>query len=604
MLRFTRSESSVDKKVRIVDGAAAKAWLSGMSQPASIQNLAEITEVLNALGASGVQDGSAALEPQLKFAIAERIRAVLLTTLGERAREDRFATLPLDEEFVGHFWASVHAAQALRDVYAWLVSQLPRSQAAPDDPASDIGTTAANAFVSGIGALHRALDVDAQLMLSIQRARWPVPSAMWERHCVLGQLVRDLDCQDVEVVDALRLSQTRTCRSAFVLPVMIALADPAARSSAEFEVVRMAAQRWSTKMGFRLERRNDAGTSPARPVANPGPSAILGSYVVRFDTQSALQSIDKRLEALAGGKSPREVGIGDGLRPQAARDLLVYLRQRWGAVSPADIDSPDRGWRASARGVAVMAVVGLNGREAISGDKAGAARGTQSPYAYQRHNHGGITRPREVVEAERIDQMLARAETWTLVAEAADAFRCIRKHGRPRIGLQRLVGLKVGSSEQDAPFLIGWVEAVQATAVEVDGDDGSVRQSGAHIVRVRLAPGVPHPLVASIDEVDVEGAFLLVPRTEAAQSRVVRAATLPARSGDSRLRTNLLSNEDREGWDPVRASPRDYGLIVPHSSFRPQRLVKAVRHGMLAVLRLEELTMRGSDFDLVRFTPL
>jgi hypothetical protein len=44
--------------------------------------------------------------------------------------------------------------------------------------------------------------------------------------------------------------------------------------------------------------------------------------------------------------------------------------------------------------------------------------------------------------------------------------------------------------------------------------------------------------------------------------------------------------------------------VLPHACFRPQRVVRAVRAGALALLRLEELMMRGSDFDLVRFTPL
>jgi len=610
MLRFSRNDAPpADPKPRIVDSAAAKAWLAGMGQPISLETLAEMAQVLRTLGAQGVDDGSANLLPQRKFAIAERIRGVLMHILNERGSDGRFAMLPLDDDYMRHFWAVIETTLALRDAYSWLVSQLADTPVQAEATLTGVtGTghaaTAANVtFVSGIVTLHRALDINAQVMLCIQRARWPVPAAIWERHCVLGQVVRDLDCQDVEVADVLKASTTRTCRAAFVMPVLIALADPAARGTTEYEVVRMAAQRWSAKVGFRLERRTDGATAPARPVANPGPSLTLGNYVLRFDTQSAIQSIDKRLEALADGKTPQEVGIGASLRPLAARDLLLVLRQCWGALSPQDVDSPDRPWRLAPAGVQVLAVVGLPTRQAlrVDGDQAapGAIRAGQSPYAYQRGKHGGITRPREEIENERIAQLLANAETWTLAAESSDAVRCVRRYARPKLGLQRLIGLKLDSTDRAAPFLIGWVEGLQGTLVE--SDDPTTRRSVAHAVRVRLAPGLPQILHASIDDVEVDGAFLLVPGSSiAGAGRPASFTPMLTDAGSS----PAMTARDPDGWDAVRASPRDYGLVLPHATFRPQRLVKAGRRGVVAMLRLEELMMRGSDFDLVRFTPL
>lgn len=620
MLGFSRSDTPApEKKARIVDGAGAKAWLAAMSQPASVQNLAEITQVLHALGALGIGDGSPSLPPERKFAIAERIRGVLLPILNERNSEDRFAVLPIDDDFALHCWTAIDAAIALRDVYAWLVSQLSAVPVLAEPTVT--GNTAGSAlpapvpirptFISAVGALHRALDVNAQLLLCIQRGRWPVPGRIWERHCVLGQLVRDLDCQDVEVADALRASTTKTCRAAFVMPVMIALADPSSRGAIEFEVMRMAAQRWSAKVGFRLERRADApaasNTSPARPIANPGPTVHLAQFVLRFDTQSALQSIDKRLDALADGRTPREVGIGDSLRPQVARELLLSLKQRWGAVSPGNIDSPDRAWRPVAVGVQVTAVVGMPTRETMRQDHdrataAGHCSGA-NVYAYQRAKPGGITRPREEIERDRIGQLLAAAETWTLSAESADAVRCIRKYSRPRIGLQRLIGLKLGTPDHEAPFLVGWVEALQAGAAE--GDELQSGRGGAHTVRVRLAPGLPQMLHASIDDVEVECAFLLVPGVAGAlPGRASRMPAFVTMLSDSGANAEPIATRDMDGWDAVRVSPRDYGLILPNATFRPNRLVKAGRRGVVAMLRLEELMMRGADFDLVRFSLL
>jgi hypothetical protein len=482
---------------------------------------------------------------------------------------------------------------------------LPTSPDGVDLAFTDVMGTGAppvRLVVSSTGALHRALDISAQVMTCIQRAHGAVPPTWWERHCLLGQLVREHDCQDVEVVDVQRLSATKTCRSAFVLPVMVALADPACRSGAEFEVVRMAAQRWSAKMGFRLESRSDGGEAPERPVANPGPTVKLGSFVLRFDTQSAMQSIDKRLDALADGRTPKEVGIGDGLRAPVARELLTSLKQRWGTRSPPEIDSPDRIWRFGSNvGKTVMAMVGMPTRDAILNRSALGAgtRSGQSAYAYQRIREGTIALPREQIERARLDHLLGQAEPWVLAAESSDAVRCVRKHSRPRIGLQRLIGLKLGGPGDDSPFLLGWVEALQATPTI---DEGQVRPSSAHVVRVRLAPGLPQLLSAAIDDVELDCAFLLMPGV-VTRSRAGRTVPFVPMLSDSGLSEELFADEG-DGWDAVRASPRDYGLVLPHSSFRAQRLVKAVRQGEMAMLRLEELMMRGSDFDLVRFTPL
>ncbi len=606
MLRFSRSEvRPPEKQTRIVDGVGAKAWLAAMSQPATLENLAEIAQVLRTLGAEGAE-GPTVLPPQRKFAIADRIRAALLPALSGGTAEDRFNTLPLDDEIARHFWATVDAVSVLRDVYAWLVSQLPKAAtngAGFESEALD-GAPSPATQISGVSALHRALDLSAQTMVCIQRARWAVPLSLWERHCVLGQLVRDLDCQDTDVHDVLRLSATKTCRAAFVLPVLIALADPASKTGPEFEVLRMAAQRWSAKVGFRIERRLASGDTPGRPIANPGPTAVLGSFTLRFDTQSALLSIDKRLDALAEGRTPREAGIGDTLRAPMARELLASMRQRWGAKSPPDIDSPDRAWRDNTAGLAVAAMVGMPAREALqnrSGHGARMAPGVgQSLYAYQRMKEGGITQPREVVERARVEQLMEKAESWTLVAESADAVRCIRKHGRPRVGLHRLIGLRLGTASKDAPFLLGWVEALQGMTVTID--DEQIRPSVAHHVRVRLAPGLPQVLLASIDDVDLDAAFLLVPGGDPDAVRRAGRTLVPMLS-DVGISGGMLI-DDGDGWDAVRESPRAYGLVLPHASFRPQRLVKAVRAGALAMLRLEELMMRGSDFDLVRFTLL
>jgi|GEM_PF-1966111 len=611
MLRFTRSESvAANAKPRIADGAGAKAWLAGMSQPGSVDSLLEIVDVLEALGARGEEGVTARLHPQRKYVIAERIRSVLLPVLWERARDDAFASLPVNAEFTRVFWTTIDATVALRDCYAWLVSQLPD---AIDSAEFAVGAKEAHGeappgvYVSRTEALQRALEVNAQAMIVMQRARWTVPMAFWERHCVLGQLVRDLDCQDLEINDAMRMSSTKTCRAAFILPVMVALADPASRSPAEFDVIRMAAQRWSAKMGFRIEPKADSAQPLGRPIANPGPTVALDSFVLRFDTQSTMSSIDKRLAALLQGKTPREVGIGDALRPQAARDLLQSLRLRWGAVAPADLGSPDRIWRQSPPDTQLLVVVTMPRASAHQATDLGAlnpvSRGAQT-YAYHRHKSGDITKPRTMIESERVEQLMANAETWSMIAEAPDAFRCIRRHGKPRLVLQRLVAVRPASNEPGVPFLIGWVDALTSMTIDRDGEQRG--HTDAHHVRVRLAPGLPIIVRASVDEGELDYAFLLVPRVgeELPQLKIVPPGSFFPMQSDASIEARAVDREHGDSWKRAREVPRDYTLVLPHATYRAGRVLRVVRDGSLAVLRLEELVMRGADFDLARFVLL
>lgn len=614
MLRFSRSESKTaasaspdPARVRLADSAGAKAWLGGMTEPGSVDNLAEIARVLKALGATG-DHGASEQSPARRFAILDRIRTVVVQVLWERARDDELGALPVRDEFAHRFWPAIEAAEALRDAYAWLVSQLPDPNATTSLNASHTGAAPS---VSGIEALHRALDVNAQLLLVIQRAHWPVPVAIWDRHCVLGQLVRDLDCQDVEVLDPAKASSTQNCRAAFTLPVLVALADPASKSGVEYDVLRMATQRWSAKVGFRIDRAADVPASPGRPVPNPGPTVTLGAWLVRFDTQSAIQSIERRLQVLAEGKSPREAGMGDALRAQPARELLAGMRQRWGSVTPAQIDFPDRAWRAAGEDARLRAVVGVaaaavDGR-APSGETMTPATRTPDTYVYHRTGLGSITKPRSIVENERIARLLARAETWSLVAESRDVLRCVRRHPRPRLGLHRLVALQLGEQDAAGPLLLGWVEALQSLLVAVD--DRTTGHTDAHTVRVRLAPGRPLMLRVSVTEEELPFAFLLLPRGARETPREPVGAPPPASTSffpmpgtPTALPSVPTETAAESPWDAVRRAPREHLLVLPHALFRLHREVRALRDGAMATLRLDELMMRGADFDLVRFT--
>ena len=612
MLRFQRNEpSAAALHPRIVDTASTKAWLASFGQLGNPESLAAIGSFLAGLGAAGQGADDTDLAPDRKCGIADRVRAAIVKVIADRGRDGEFGAVPLPESEVALLWPAIETAFTLRDVYAWLASQLPEhpTPVGIDDEETRSGTSSQGSAngapipLTRVDALHRALDINAQILALIQRAHMTVPASLWERHCALGQMVREIDCQDVEVLDPLRASVTSTCRAAFVAPVLIALADPAARSEAEFDAIQAAALRWAGKVGFRIASSRDAGAPPVRPVANPGPAVALGRHAVRFDTLSLVNALERRLTALADGKTPRELGLSDALGVPAARALLLSLMQRWGPVAPLAIDAPDRAWRSAASEQPLLAVVGMPGKEGAPRNTAlGHATGAYATYDYQRMKESGITRSREAIDHARIEQLLDSAETWSLVAEAPDALRCVRRHGRLSLRMHQLVGVKFGARDSRTPFLLGWTEALQQ--ITLQSEDGSAQPTSNHRVRVRLAPGVPQILRVSADETELDCAFLLAPAAPESKKGggfSQAQAYDPLQSGPDMSAAIMLPEG---GWSAVRAAPRDYRLVLPLATYRPLRVLRAVLDGTAAVLRLEELAMRGADFDLVRFMPL
>ena len=619
MLRFKRNEASAAGRApRIVDAAAARSWLASFRQLGNAESLAAIGTFLAGLGAAGQGEGDADLTPDRKYDIAERVRAALTKVLAERSRDGEYGAVPLAEREVALLWPAIETASTLRDVYAWLASQLPEHVVPPgidDDEMASAGRSRgsaqdsahASSVTTRVDALHRALDINAQILALVQRAHIAVPVTLWERHCALGQRMREIDCQDVEVPDPQRISVTGTCRAAFVAPVLIALADPAARSEAEFNTIEAAAQHWAGKVGFRIVSDSEAFGQPVRPVANPGPAVMLGRHAVRFDTLILVAALERRLTALAEGKTPREIGLSEALGVAAARALLLSLMQRWGPVAPVAIDAPDRAWRRAAPEAHLLAVVGMPGKEGAPLDATlGHTTGAYAAYHYQRMKEGGITRSREAIDHARIEQMLESAESWTLVAEAPDSLRCVRRQARQRLVLHQLVGIKLGAGDSRAPFLLGWTEALQQ--ITLQNEDGSAQPTSNHAVRIRLAPGVPQILRVSADEIELDCAFLLAPTVTESKTAGVFARAPPydplgiGRDPDPDMSGSLMAPES--GWTAVRAAPRDYRLVLPLATYRPQRVLRAVLDGTAAALRLEDLSMRGADFDLVRFTAL
>jgi hypothetical protein len=295
-------------------------------------------------------------------------------------------------------------------------------------------------------------------------------------------------------------------------------------------------------------------------------------HLVRLDTQKLLKSVARRTIFLDEGKTPQAIGLGDSIGLASARQLLTSLQRSWGAVSPESIEFPEHNWRPSPSEFA-LAVVGL------SGPPDAPVKGTVAPaggssYDYMRLRDDGVTKSADDADRDQMLRLLEDAETWSVVGETADSVLCLRRHTRPGLSLGHIIGLKLGGKASAIPFLLGAVQGLQQGIN--DDHEGVARPATTHLVRVRLLVGVPHIVKAAVDQVQLDGVFLMLPRQGPASIDTV--------------------------WERARESSEQFSLVVPLATFRPSRIVRVVAGGLAAVVRLNELMTRGLDFDQVSFT--
>jgi len=568
ILRFRRSN---DSQIRsefsaLRDAQACKNWLATLTPLDSADSLRRMAECIGE-----VMEGP--LAPSRKYEIIERIRLVIHAQVHDRVRDLEFKPVPLMANEAEPIWAMIDTAEDLREAYEVLIARLGDEPFAPATSQIASGEERTVAVATKVMALHRALDTNAHVLVLYLRLRVAVPERLWDQHCRMGQLARQLGVPNEEVEDPLHASITQTCREAFNLPILIALADPTMLSPAEFQAAYACALRWSSKVGFRIDSAAELGSPPTRPQNNPGPVVQLAGnqHQVRLDTQRVLKSVERRLSLLDEGNTPHSLGLGDAISLSASRTLLANLMRRWGNVMPESIDFPEQFWRPSHSEFALAAI---GAAQSLDGPHRHVATLTGSiTYDYTRMPEDALTRTRGEVERARVDQMLEEAETWSVVGELPDSVLCMRRHVRPRLNLGQLVGLKLGGKVGPIPFLLGSVQGLQQGIN--DNAQGVARPASTHLVRVKLIPGLPQPVRVALDSVEIEPAYLMI--------------------------SNTVAPEDAPIWDRVRNAPNQYALVLPAATFRPARTLRVVAEGLATALRLDELVQRGLDYDHVLF---
>jgi hypothetical protein len=570
--RFRRSDDTASKSAlaNIVDAQRARAWLSTVVPLETGNNLHLVAELIGELMEGNVPN-------ERKYQVLEPLRAGLSGILVERVRSIEYRSVPITLGEAEQMWSLVDTVEDLREAYEMLITRLGDTPLAKlvDTPARDARDAGPPAPTRTM-ALLRALDLNAQVLLFYQRMRVAVPERIWDQHCRMAQLARQLQCHNDVIEDPLKLSLTETARAAFVVPVLVALADPTALTPQEFQALVNCAVRWAGKVGYRIDSASQMGGPAPKPANNPGPVVSLAGdeHLVRLDTQKLLKSVARRVDYLDEGKSPQSIGLGEAVGFASARQLLASLQRNWGRVAPESIEFPEHNWRPSQSEFA-LTVVGLSAPpEAPAPGTAAPGKGASS-YEYMRMRDDALTQSADDADREQMGRLLEDAETWTVLGETGDSVLCLRRHTRPGLSLGHIVGIKLGGKASAVPFLLGAVQGLQQGIN--DDHEGVARPATTHLVRVRLLPGIPHIVKAAVDQVQLDGVFLMIPSKEPNQS----------------IETV---------WERARLSSDDFSLVVPLATFRPARIVRVVAGGLAAVVRLNELMSRGLDFDQVSFT--
>ncbi len=310
------------------------------------------------------------------------------------------------------------------------------------------------------------------------------------------------------------------------------------------------ARRWSGKLALRSELPADLQAVPINVDLGsslpPSPFPIKNAVQARFlDTAGLASSIKGRLAALAEGRPPAELQLGDDCTQPACGELLQRLYQRWckgGMERPAD--------RHAASGVVELAVGLEAGWFQISGNPFKRTRTTDDTLLRrEREELATFGHVSSRHDSQIIDMGKLHAEAgWQIVNEGTAGLRLVRatKVDSLRIGVGQLIAVKKPGATAFVLASVRWLLI----------DDDGLLHAGVH-----LLPAVTTPVA-------------------------VRNAGI---------------NAAKDPWRPafvLAADQLPLQLVLPSGMFCADRLID-VEGGPAKQYKLAQLVERGSDFERV-----
>jgi hypothetical protein len=432
-------------------------------------------------------------DPTERLAALEAIRLALVVAVESRVLELRNRPMPFEPDELATQRRLAAALEAARDGCRRVHADLLEPAPAAAEPA--LGTTARL-------ALARALDLQSRLLVAACRTRVGLERGQWDELCRLAYPLwrgSALDHRDAEPAGSRAQADVwrdATPRIAFVLPLLLRLAEPLGLSSAELDLAAALARAAASRCGVRI----DVDGLPH--VCADGPALMLSPHhTVQLDTHHLIGWIDRCLARIGDGASPAELGVRTPLPPAALAQTLARVRDVW---SPLYVPKP----LVRAPVASALLHLGLprapSAESAAGGAATAAAAARRRPYAYPHPGPTHAAAPADAAPADSRDAAVTLLETLgePVLWRGHDARREVfaRTQPMPRLRLGQLVailprrgaGRRAGASPRSTSGPSQPRLGRVATLAQTGAADS--RQPHGHDVGVSFWPGTPVPV--------------------------------------------------------------------------------------------------------------
>ncbi len=466
-------------------------------------------------------------------------------------------------------------AEVLRDLIAYLHTELARRYAGKGQPAVDRELEAAEQAIAlwqglweqysaclepllegdaelvGVKAkiLQRGVYVGKQLVLVHGLARRTVPTAIWHELHAYFRLAEMLECAVTSVSDNLMPNAVGiSCYSTYSHALLLGLADPCSMSVKQIELTDRWLAMWSRKVfPYARERETegpivlvdlDGGTGatlvPSAP-AEAGASLRFG-YPGKLAT-----SVRGRLKRLQTGANPAELQLGHDCSAEQCMTLLGHLDARWYQLPRRAPEAPS--------GPVELCAGGLPAAYFRVGGRSFERKDPAQPMSFDESQQLHILPP--VADYDRGREGAEREwpwERWQGAVEGREAAITCASDALHRWSLDQLAIARCGGR-----IRVGFVTRAAFDA------------PAELALRLRLWTGAPKAIAL-----------------RALSAAGTEDAPLPA----------LLLDETSDD----KAS-----LVLPPRTFNPSRVLRSVDVAPGRRFRLVRLLQRGSDFERVAF---
>jgi hypothetical protein len=321
------------------DSASCKAWVRSLPLTNVAQAQAELLDQVSRLNATE-------FPPVERFRILELLREPSLFAQTELAKKFNHKPLPLAEVERKSFQAVIRLWKEFADGYRICIKSCLAFDPALNKDADAKDPKDAKATVSreakdakelpkyAAAMCHRALVCTGIGMIDHLRANHHFPVSYWTDLHAIYRDAEQLGVTETGVLDPVsRDKNERTCKGAYVAPMLLVLANPHEMFQRHILMVARWLERWAEKTVI----SKTAPESPDKPPLMVDLASAAGAYRSNepgedqrwIDISGLSHTMKKRVHYLRKGQSPQELFLGDDCLQPACEALLVLLYQHW-----------------------------------------------------------------------------------------------------------------------------------------------------------------------------------------------------------------------------------------------------------------------------------